>query len=154
MPISAERTAMPNNKKIRRVSSIPGATYFKPAGIPLRSLEEVSFSIEEAEAIRLKDMENLDQEQCAVKMNISRTTFQRVLESARKKIADALLNGKAIRIEGGNYEMTRYRCRCAKGHEWDVTAEKQSLEANNACPHCHTSDFVVLTAPSLYKKEK
>jgi len=145
---------MPNNKKLRRVSSIPGATYFKPAGIPLSSLEEVSFSIEEAEAIRLKDMENLDQEQCAGKMNISRSTFQRVLESARKKVADALLNGKAIRIEGGNYEIARYWCRCAKGHEWVVTAEKQSLEANNACPHCHTSDFVVLTAPSLYEKEK
>ena len=145
---------MPNNIKLRRVSHLPGATYFKPAGIPLRSLEEISFSLEEAEAIRLKDMENLDQEQCARQMNISRSTFQRVLESARKKVAEALFNGKAIRIEGGNYEIARYRCRCVKGHEWDVTAEKETLEENGSCPQCHSSDFVVITTPGLYEKEK
>jgi predicted DNA-binding protein (UPF0251 family) len=80
--------------------------HFKPAGVPLRIQEEVSVSVEEVEAIRLRDLEALGQEQCAQSMNISRPTFQRVLESARTKIADALLNGKAIRIEGGNYEMT------------------------------------------------
>lgn len=144
---------MPNTIKLRRVSSLPGVTYFKPAGIPLRSLEEVSFSVEEAEAIRLKDMENLDQEQCAGKMNISRTTFQRVLESARKKVADALLNGKAIKIEGGNYEIARYRCRCVKGHEWDISIEKRSEEVNDTCPQCNTSDFVVATAPVSFIKE-
>jgi predicted DNA-binding protein (UPF0251 family) len=61
-------------------------------------------SLEEAEAIRLKELEDLAQEQSAVRMNISRPTFQWVLESARKKVADALLNGKAIRIDGGNFE--------------------------------------------------
>lgn len=91
--------------KCRRVAFIPGVIYFKPAGIPLRMLDETCLSIEEAEAIRLKDLEDLDQEQCAQRMNISRPTFQRVLESARRKTADALLNGKAIRIEGGNFEM-------------------------------------------------
>jgi predicted DNA-binding protein (UPF0251 family) len=90
--------------KCRRVAFIPGVKYFKPAGIPLRFLAEVCVSIEEAESIRLKDIEQLEQEQCAVKMGISRPTFQRVLSAARKKIADALLNGKAIRIAGGNYE--------------------------------------------------
>ena len=91
--------------KCRRVAFLPGATYFKPAGIPLRALEEVRLSIEEAEAIRLKDLEELEQEQGAERMNISRPTFQRVLASAREKIADALLHGKAIRIEGGNFEV-------------------------------------------------
>ena len=91
--------------KCRRVAFMPGVTYFKPAGIPMRMLEEICLSVEEAEAIRLKDLEDLDQEQCAERMNISRPTFQRVLESARKKIADVLLNGKAIRIEGGNFEI-------------------------------------------------
>ena len=61
---------------------MPEVTYFKPAGIPLRVLEEVCLSVEEAEAIRLKDLEGLDQEQCAEGMNISRPTFQRVLGSA------------------------------------------------------------------------
>jgi predicted DNA-binding protein (UPF0251 family) len=92
--------------KCRRVAYVPGITYFKPAGVPLRALEEMQLSVEEAEAIRLKDLEGLEQEQGAEKMNISRPTFQRVLASARQKIADALLNGKAIRIEGGNFEMS------------------------------------------------
>lgn len=96
---------MPRPIKWRRVAFIPEATYFKPAGIPMRVLEEVRLSVEEAEAVRLKDLEGLEQEQGAEKMNISRPTFQRVLVSARQKIAEALLNGKAIRIEGGNFEM-------------------------------------------------
>jgi predicted DNA-binding protein (UPF0251 family) len=96
---------MPRPPKCRRVAFLPEATYFKPAGIPLRVLDEVRLSVEEAEAIRLKDLEGLEQEQAAGKMNISRPTFQRVLASARQKIADALLSGKAIRIEGGNFEV-------------------------------------------------
>ena len=71
----------------------------------MRFFDEVCLSFEETESIRLKDIEGLDQEQCAKMMNISRPTFQRVLGSARKKIAEAILNSKAIRIEGGNYEM-------------------------------------------------
>jgi len=97
---------MPRPPKRRRVASLPAATYFKPAGMPLRVLDEVRLSVEEAEAIRLKDLEELEQEQCALRMNVSRPTFQRVLASARGKIADALLKGKAIRIEGGNFEVT------------------------------------------------
>ena len=96
---------MPRPIKWRRVAFIPETTYFKPAGIPMRVLEEVRLSVEEAEAVRLKDLEGLEQEQGAEKMNISRPTFQRVLVSARQKIAEALLKGKAIRIEGGNFEM-------------------------------------------------
>jgi len=72
----------------------------------MRVLDEIRLTVEEAEAIRLKDLEALEQEDGAEKMNISRPTFQRVLAAGRKKIADALLNGKAIRIEGGNYEIS------------------------------------------------
>ena len=96
---------MPRPIKWRRVSFMPEVTYFKPAGIPLRALGEVCLSVEEMEAIRLKDAEGLEQEQAAEKMNVSRPTFQRVLNAARQKVAGALLNGKAIRIEGGNFEM-------------------------------------------------
>jgi len=94
--------------KCRRIACMPGVTYFKPAGIPLRILDEVSISVEELEAMRLKDIEKLDQEQCAEKMDISRTTYQRVLSSARRKITEALTKGKAIKIEGGNYRITNY----------------------------------------------
>jgi predicted DNA-binding protein (UPF0251 family) len=118
---------------------MPEVTYFKPAGIPLRALEEVRLSIEEAEALRLKDLEGLEQEQGAEKMNISRPTFQRVLASARQKMADALLNGKAIRIEGGNFEMTWRRFRCRDGHEWEL--EKAVSEPPELCPTCSTPNI-------------
>jgi predicted DNA-binding protein (UPF0251 family)/predicted Fe-Mo cluster-binding NifX family protein len=106
---------MPRPRKCRRVAFLPGITYFKPAGIPLRELEENLLAIDEIEAIRLKDIEDLEQEQCALKMGISRPTFQRILESARRKIADALLNGKAIKIKGGTFEVTSLRCKCLNG---------------------------------------
>jgi predicted DNA-binding protein (UPF0251 family) len=133
--------------KYRRVAFLPEVTYFKPAGIPLRSLEEVCVSIEEAEAIRLKDLEGLDQEQCAEKMSISRPTFQRVLESARHKVANAMLHGKAIRITGGNFEMTKRRFRCRKGHEWDVPFEAVVAAPPELCPSCSTTEIMPLEPP-------
>lgn len=128
--------------RCRRVSSVPEATYFKPAGIPMRILEEVSLSIDEAEAIRLKDLEEMEQEEGADKMGISRPTFQRILASARQKVADALLNGKAIRIEGGNFELAMQRFRCAEaGHEWDLPSE--ALAAGPpVCPRCQSPNAV------------
>ncbi len=125
--------------KCRRVAFIPDVTYFKPAGIPLRSLEEVRLSLEEAEALRLKELEELEQEQGAEKMNVSRQTFQRVLASARKKIADALLNGKAIRIEGGNFEISHRRFRCHNGHEWQIEISTDATPV--LCPTCSTTDI-------------
>jgi len=89
----------------RFVRGPPSIDYFKPRGIPLSVLDEVVLKVEELEAIKLKDLEDLEQEDCAKKMKISRGTFQRVLNSAKKKIADALVNGKAIKVEGGNYKM-------------------------------------------------
>jgi uncharacterized protein len=121
--------------KCRRVACMPGADYYKPAGIPLRFLEEVCLSIEEMESVRLKDLEDLDQEQCAQQMNISRSTFQRVLASARKKIADALLNGKAFRIAGGNYQAAPLKLTCSNGHEWDMQWTF-SADIVPACPIC------------------
>lgn len=89
----------------RRVRFNPDVTYFKPRGIPLVELEEVILHVDEFEAVRLKDLEGLEQEECAKKMSISQPTFHRLVLSARKKIADAIVNGKAIRIEGGTYKI-------------------------------------------------
>jgi predicted DNA-binding protein (UPF0251 family) len=125
--------------KCRRVEFLPNTTYFKPAGIPLRDLEEVGISIEEVEAIRLKDLEGLEQEQGAEKMNISRPTFQRILASARQKLADALLNGKAMKIEGGNFEMTWRRFRCYRGHEWELETPVSALP--ELCPECREKNI-------------
>ena len=140
---------MPRPQKLRRVCFIPGATYFKPAGIPLRFMEEICVSLEEAEAVRLKDLEGLDQEDSAARMNISRPTFQRVLASARQKIADALLNGKAIRIEGGNFEISARRFRCANGHEWGVPFEIAADTIPRYCPTCNTPDITPDHLPGM-----
>ncbi|MEW6034336.1 MAG: DUF134 domain-containing protein [Chloroflexota bacterium] len=135
---------MPRPTKCRRVAFIPEVTYFKPAAIPLRALEEVQLSVEEAEAIRLKDLEGLEQEECAEKMSVSRPTFQRVLGLARQKVADALLNGKAIRIEGGSFELAVRRFRCLEGHEWDVPFEVLVGGPPRSCPTCNTSSILPL----------
>lgn len=79
--------------------------YFKPQGIPLRELSEIILTIDEFEALRLKDKLSLDQIEAAEKMNISQPTFHRILESARKKIVEAIVDGKAIKIHGGECKM-------------------------------------------------
>ena len=96
---------MPRPRIPRRVWFRPGVTQFRPTGPGISSIDEVVLTMDEFEAIRLKDYEDLDQTESAKRMGISQPTFQRVYESARKKIADAIVNGKAIRIEGGSYRM-------------------------------------------------
>jgi predicted DNA-binding protein (UPF0251 family)/DNA-directed RNA polymerase subunit RPC12/RpoP len=96
----------------RKVAFLPAQTYFKPAGVPMKMLEEVHLRIEELEAVRLKDLEKLDQESCAEQMGISRPTFHRIITSARYKLALALVEGKAIRIEGGNYKFSVGQLHC------------------------------------------
>ena len=89
---------MPRPRLCRRVRFTPRAIYFKPQGIPMRYLEIVQLTAEEMEAYRLRHIDDLDQTDAAKKMNTSQSTYQRILYSAYKKIADALVNGKAIRI--------------------------------------------------------
>jgi predicted DNA-binding protein (UPF0251 family) len=83
----------------RKISSSPHITYFKPQGIPLVDLDEVILNLDEFEALKLKDVEGLGQEDGAKRMGISQPTFFRLISSAHKKIADAMVHGKAIRIE-------------------------------------------------------
>ena len=84
--------------KTRRVRCSTASYYFKPKGIPLNDLEEIYLASDELEAIRLADRDELFQEEAAVKMNISRATFGRIIMRAHKKIAEAITMGKAIRI--------------------------------------------------------
>jgi len=86
-------------KKQRRIGYCPRCNYFKPRGIPLRKLGEVNLAIDELEALRLADLDSVEQIKAAEKMNISQSTFQRILALAHKKTAEALLMGKAIKIE-------------------------------------------------------
>lgn len=102
---------MPRPRKCRMVGFIPDNPCFHPQVV---SCEEVILSIEEVEAIRLSDYLEMEQGSASESMNVSRGTFQRIINVARKKIADALLNGKTIRINGGNYELPSSRTFCLK----------------------------------------
>jgi predicted DNA-binding protein (UPF0251 family) len=96
---------MPRPRHCRRVAHLPQVTFYKPQGVPLSILQHIALTVDELEAIRLADLQGLYQEQAAEKMNVSRQTFGRIIESAHKKIADALVNGKALSIEGGIVEL-------------------------------------------------
>ena len=96
---------MPRPRHCRRVAQLPQANYYKPRGIPLSVLEEVTLTVDEFEAIRLTDLEGFYQADAAEEMNISRQTLGRVLELAHKKIADALVHGNALLIKGGPIEI-------------------------------------------------
>jgi len=96
---------MPRPRRCRWIWYQPRITYFKPVGVPLAGLEEITLTYDELEAFRLHCLEELDQTEAAEKMRISQPTFHRTLQQACKKIADALVNGKAIKIEGGDVKM-------------------------------------------------
>ncbi len=125
---------MPRPHCWRRVEGHPIASVFKPAGIPTHALDVVLITLDEFEAIRLADLDGLYQEQAAGRMGVSRPTFGRILESARGKLADALVHGKALKIEGGPVYAEPnlpVRCRTCK-QEWTGPPDGPI-----ACPRCH-----------------
>lgn len=93
---------MPRKTCPRKISFLANVTYFKPAGVMMAALEEVCLGHDEVEAIRLKHLEKMDQEAAAKQMGVSQPTFHRLLSSAHEKLAEAVIKGKALRIEGGN----------------------------------------------------
>jgi predicted DNA-binding protein (UPF0251 family) len=132
---------MSRPKICRRVGCEPEAVYFKPRGIPISLLKEQVLTIDELESLRLADHLSLYQEDAADRMKVSRPTFGRIVESARKKVADALVNGKALRIEGGAIAMTTgtRKFRCAEcGHTWEVPHGTGRPEG---CPSCKSVTF-------------
>jgi len=135
-----ECNIMPRPPKCRRVEFIPEITFFKPAGIPVSELEVVQLKVEELEAIRLKDLLGLEQEGCADKMGVSRPTYHRILSSARGKVATALLEGKAIRVEGGHFEIVLRYFKCSNcGHQWDLPCGVGASGTGISCPQCQSS---------------
>ena len=125
--------------KWRKIENIPAVAYFVPSQKEIAEVAENILKLEELEAIRLKDLEGFDQGECADRMEVSRPTFQRILLSAREKIADSLVNGKTIHIEGGNFTQNICPVRCLDcGNEWLESFEK--LEAinggNYVCSAC------------------
>ncbi|HMK76828.1 MAG TPA: DUF134 domain-containing protein [Thermodesulfobacteriota bacterium] len=124
----------------RRVGSMPKSNYFKPRGIPLFGLEEVVLTVDEFEAIRLADLERLYQEQAAEKMKVSRQTFGRIIDSAHKKIAEVLVQGKALKIEGGEFQMAamkKFRCDDCQ-HSWELP---YGTGRPGGCPSCKSGNI-------------
>ena len=123
-------------KKNRMVAFDPDVSYFKPRGIPLRNLEEVNLTVDELEAIRLSDGLGLSQEEAGRRMEVSRATFGRIIQNARQLIADALVNGKAIRIEGGTYRISKNKLQlmCSNcDHIWETASQ---ADDDTGCPKC------------------
>ena len=131
---------MARPRNCRRVGFMPNSNYFKPRGIPLSMLEEVILSVDEFEAIRLADLDGLYQEQAAEKMKVSRQTFGRIIEAAHKKLAEALVKGKALKIEGGEFEMASTRkFKCSEcQHSWEVAYGTGRPEG---CPSCKSENI-------------
>ena len=84
--------------KERCINCVPAASYYKPVGIPMRDLDEIELAMDELEAMRLTDLEGMYQADAAERMGVSRQTIGNILNSVHRKVADALLNGKALRI--------------------------------------------------------
>jgi predicted DNA-binding protein (UPF0251 family) len=114
-------------KKCRWVETEPGVTFFKPRGIPLRNLEQMVITVDELEAMRLADFLEMTQEEAAQKMQVSRPTVTRMLARAHRAVADALVHGKAICIEGGDYRLGQ---QCEACGQWSET------EAGPGPPEC------------------
>ena len=128
-------------KKDRFVAYKPHISYFKPRGIPMLDLEEVRLTVDEREAIRLSDLLGLSHEESGRQMGVSRATFGRIIQRARNAMADAIINGKAINVEGGSYKLvdpprtfTCLQCR----RRWD---EPCGTGRPAGCPQCGSEDF-------------
>lgn len=128
---------MARPKKCRKVEFFPESTSFIPLGKPKCEIEKVTLKIEELEAMRLKDIENLNQEECAKNMEVSRQTFQNIIYNAHKKIAIALTEGKSIEISGGNYTTGYCKFKCEEcGDIYDISY----IRDRDICPSCGSEE--------------
>ena len=128
-------------QKDRLVAFNPEISYFKPRGIPMIDLEEVCLTVDQREAIRLSDLLGMSHEDAGRRMGVSRATFGRIIQRARNAVADALINGKAINVEGGNYRIVDkarlfYCNNC--NLEWE---EPFGSGRPKGCPACNENEF-------------
>jgi predicted DNA-binding protein (UPF0251 family) len=131
---------MPRPFIYRRINCKPKADYFRPKGIPICLIEEITLTMDEFEAIRLADLEGLYQDKAAEKMKISRQTFGNIINLAHKKIAEAIVKAKALKIQGGAYKMTglrKFKCHDCN-HEWEIS---YGLGRPNECPQCKNTNI-------------
>lgn len=132
---------MPRKKMKRMVQSPPLFTEFKPVGVRRLSLESIELSIDEYEAIRLADHIDMNHNEAAAEMEISRSTFTRLIENARKKIAEFVIEGKQLQIDGGNIHFRGNIIKCSScGHMFKTSFEKNMIK----CPACGSKNLIDL----------
>ena len=132
---------MPRPKNERIVQTPPIFREFKPLGISARLLNKTSLSLDEYEAFRLADNVSLSHAEAADEMGISRSTFTRLIEQARKKVADLIINGSLLQIEGGNVHFRKNIIRCLScGYMFDMNINSSFTE----CPECHSTNLLNL----------
>ncbi|KGM97548.1 hypothetical protein Z968_03245 [Clostridium novyi A str. 4552] len=132
---------MARPKKCRRIEFIPENTYFMPIGKKRCKIEEIKLRLEELEAMRLKDIEGLNQEECAERMQVSRQTFQNIIDSARKKVTLALTKGSAINISGGDYTTHHCKFKCLNCEEvYHINYEQDRKK----CPSCGSENVICI----------
>jgi predicted DNA-binding protein (UPF0251 family)/predicted RNA-binding Zn-ribbon protein involved in translation (DUF1610 family) len=127
---------MSRPRKYRKLTREPRPIIFKPVGAPLQSVDCVTLFYEELEALRLADLQGQNQANGARQMEVSRSTFQRILQQARHKVASALVEGNALQVEGGTFRVATVRWHCSEcGHDWAIS-HGSAQGQNEACPMC------------------
>jgi uncharacterized protein len=117
-------------KKCRWVETEPGVTFFKPRGIPMRSLQQIVITVDELEAMRLADFLEMTQEEVAQRMQVSRPTVTRMLSRAHRSVAEALVQGKAICIQGGDYRVGQ---QCQNCGQWTIQGAEDPAQEGCTC---------------------
>ena len=148
---------MARPQKSRFVKIDPKANYFKPRGIPMVDLEQVQLTLDELESLRLADFLGMSHEKAGKQMGVSRATFGRIIEQARKTVANALIYGKAISVEGGNYKKVDDlagnrvflcdHCKC----RWE---ESRGTGRPESCPSCGRQTFNRILKNGATRQEK
>ncbi len=130
--------------KWRKVSFVPTVKYFTPSMENGDHIKETILKVEELEALRLKDFDGLDQDECAQKMEVSRATFQKILTAAREKVAMGLIKGTAIRIEGGSFTEHICHMECQNcGKIWTESCEimRNYKDKEIVCMECGSNQI-------------
>ncbi|MCG8581774.1 MAG: DUF134 domain-containing protein [Bacteroidales bacterium] len=130
---------MPRPKRKRLIEHPPHVDGFKPFGVPMKNLEPVILLYEEYEAMRLADYDDMNQEQAADKMQVSRPTFTRIYERARKNVAKAFVEGKAIMIEGGDFHSKNLWYKCGDCQKLNVSDLEMAI-----CSYCQAENLRLL----------